>query len=170
MLDALSLALNLSSFSQIVGFRDPKSGLIIPPSIVCSEPDQIQKNEIYEVMIRQIASQPFQGSVQGGVQSTNQTSSNQNTQLGETQASFNARVGNLQQVIGSVEGISPVEGLTQQTHNLNIRDNSQRENSRHENPVQYQYEPMDAQRFNIQRQTSTAPDRYQMKDNMIELI
>ena len=39
MLDALSYALSLSSYSQIVGFRDPKSGLIIPPSIVCSEPD-----------------------------------------------------------------------------------------------------------------------------------
>lgn len=55
MLDALSYALQLSSYSQIVGFIDPKTRLIIPPSIVCSEPDQIQKNEIYEVMIRQIA-------------------------------------------------------------------------------------------------------------------
>jgi len=41
MLDALSYALQLSSFSQIVGFRDPNSGLIIPPSIVCSDPEQI---------------------------------------------------------------------------------------------------------------------------------
>lgn len=39
MLDALSYALQLSSFSQIVGFRDPNTGLIIPPSIVCSDPD-----------------------------------------------------------------------------------------------------------------------------------
>jgi len=39
MLDALSFALQLSSFSQIVGFRDPKSGMIIPPSIVTSDPE-----------------------------------------------------------------------------------------------------------------------------------
>lgn len=32
--------------------------------------------------------------------------SNQNTQLGETQASFNARIGNLQHVIGQVPGIA----------------------------------------------------------------
>jgi hypothetical protein len=55
MLDALSYALQLSSYCQIVGFRDPKSGLIIPPSVVCSDPDQIIKNETYEVMIRQVA-------------------------------------------------------------------------------------------------------------------
>lgn len=58
-LDALSYALQLSSFSQIVGFRDPHSGVIIPPSIVISDLDQINKNETYEVMIRQVSSQPF---------------------------------------------------------------------------------------------------------------
>lgn len=52
MLDALSYALSLSSYSQIVGFRDPNTGMIIPPSVVCSDPQQIIKNEIYEVMIR----------------------------------------------------------------------------------------------------------------------
>ena len=52
MLDALGYALQLSAFSQIVGFRDPNTGMIIPPSIVCSDPDQIIKNETYEVMIR----------------------------------------------------------------------------------------------------------------------
>lgn len=110
MLDALSYALQLSPFSQIVGFRDPNAGLIIPPSIVCSDPDQINNNETYEVMIRQIASQPFQSSLGGlganerggAIQSTNQSSSNPNTQLGETQASFNARVGTLQHAIGQV--------------------------------------------------------------------
>ena len=38
MLDALGYALQLSSYCQIVGFRDPNTGMIIPPSIVCSEP------------------------------------------------------------------------------------------------------------------------------------
>lgn len=56
MLDALSCALQLSSFNQVVGFRDPNTGMIIPPSIVCSEPDQIIKNETYEVLIRPISS------------------------------------------------------------------------------------------------------------------
>jgi hypothetical protein len=51
MLDALSNALQINSFSQIVGFVD-HTGLIIPPSVVCSDPDQIIKNETYEVMIR----------------------------------------------------------------------------------------------------------------------
>ena len=41
MLDALSFALQLNNFSQVVGFRDPNSGLIIPPSIVCSDPARI---------------------------------------------------------------------------------------------------------------------------------
>ena len=39
MLDALSFAHNLASNSQIVGFRDPTTGLIIPPSVVCQDPD-----------------------------------------------------------------------------------------------------------------------------------
>jgi hypothetical protein len=85
-LDALSYALQLSSFSQIVGFRDPHTGVIIPPSIVISDLDQINKNETYEVMIRQVSSQPFQSADKG--------------QFEETHASFNARVGNMQQVIG----------------------------------------------------------------------
>jgi hypothetical protein len=60
LLDALSFALKLTSYNQIVGFRDPNSGVIIPPSIVISDPEQISKNETYEVMIRQITHQPFQ--------------------------------------------------------------------------------------------------------------
>ena len=53
LLDALSYALQLANHQQIVGFRDPKSGMIIPPSIICSDPDQIIKNEVYEVLIKQ---------------------------------------------------------------------------------------------------------------------
>jgi hypothetical protein len=107
MLDALSFALQLSPFSQIVGFRDPSSGLIIPPSIVCGDPDQIIKSETYEVMIRQTGAQPFQASLgaSNAFGATNQSSSTPNTLLGETQASFNARIGNLQSVIGSMPGI-----------------------------------------------------------------
>lgn len=123
MLDALGFALQLSSFSQIVGFRDPSSGLIIPPSIVCSDPDQIQRNATYEVMIRQTASQPFQASLgaTGALGGTHQSSSNPPTQLGETQASFNARVGNLQSVIGSMPGINalptpPLQSALQPTN------------------------------------------------------
>jgi hypothetical protein len=52
LLDALSFALQLNSFSQIVGFRDPSSGMIIPPSIITSDPEQIIKDTTYEVMIR----------------------------------------------------------------------------------------------------------------------
>jgi len=52
MLDALTFALQLSSFSQIVGFRDPNTGIIIPPSIVTSDPEMIIKDVTYEVMIR----------------------------------------------------------------------------------------------------------------------
>lgn len=52
MLDALSLAHQINPYSQIVGFRDPATGLIIPPSVVCQDPDQITKSETYEVMIR----------------------------------------------------------------------------------------------------------------------
>lgn len=61
-------------------------------------------------MIRKNSNQMFQGSVAGDRYGS---SSNQNTQLGETQASFNARMGNLQNVIGSVQGIGGIAGLTQ---------------------------------------------------------
>lgn len=39
MMDALTNALQLSPVCQIVGFKDPHSGMIITPSIVCSDPD-----------------------------------------------------------------------------------------------------------------------------------
>jgi hypothetical protein len=52
MLDALSHAHQINPYSQIVGFRDPATGLIIPPSVVCQDPDQITKSATYEVMIR----------------------------------------------------------------------------------------------------------------------
>ena len=63
MLDALSLAHQITPFSQIVGFRDPSTGLIVPPSLVCQDPDQINKGETYEVMIRQASSQQFQSTL-----------------------------------------------------------------------------------------------------------
>ena len=52
MLDALSLAHQIPPHNQIVGFRDPMTGLIVPPSVVCQDPDQITKSETYDVMIR----------------------------------------------------------------------------------------------------------------------
>ena len=95
MLDALSLAHQITPFSQIVGFRDPSTGLIVPPSLVCQDPDQINKGETYEVMIRQASSQQFQstlGSNGNNMRPDLQQSVN-NTQLGETQTSFMARMG-----------------------------------------------------------------------------
>jgi hypothetical protein len=62
LLDALTYTFMLPSNSQIVSFRDPNSGIIIPPSVICSEPEQIIKNEVYEVMIRQVSVQQFQSS------------------------------------------------------------------------------------------------------------
>lgn len=54
MLDAFSYVLQLPPNSQIVGFRDPSTSLIIPPSILCSDPNKINLNEVYEILIRQI--------------------------------------------------------------------------------------------------------------------
>jgi hypothetical protein len=65
LIDALFFALQIAPYSQIVGFREPTSGIIIPPSVVCSDPDQIIKNEVYEVMIQQLPSQQFHGSLGG---------------------------------------------------------------------------------------------------------
>ena len=58
-LDALSFALSITGMSQIVGFKDPRSGVIITPSIVINDLDSINKSETYEVMIRQSGSNPF---------------------------------------------------------------------------------------------------------------
>jgi len=52
LLDAISFSFQLSSLSQIVGFRDPTSGVIIPPSIMCNDPESLIKNETYDLMIR----------------------------------------------------------------------------------------------------------------------
>lgn len=65
MLEALANALSLSPFCQIVGFKDPVTGMIIPPSIVCSDPDQIIKNQAYNVLVRKSSQPPFQGSLGG---------------------------------------------------------------------------------------------------------
>ena len=62
MLNALSLALQLTSQSLIVGFRDTSSGVIIPPSIVISDLENINQDNTYEVMIRQQSVSPFQNS------------------------------------------------------------------------------------------------------------
>ena len=39
LMDALSYALQINSQHQVVGFRDPINGLIIPPSVICSDPE-----------------------------------------------------------------------------------------------------------------------------------
>lgn len=54
MIDAFTFVLQLPPLSQIIGFRDPKTGLIITPSILCSDPNKINLNEVYEILIRQI--------------------------------------------------------------------------------------------------------------------
>lgn len=39
LIDALAYALQIQSPHQIVGFRDPHSGLIVTPTIVCADPE-----------------------------------------------------------------------------------------------------------------------------------
>ena len=39
LLEALSFAFQLKSHEQIIGFRDQKTAMIIPPSIICADPD-----------------------------------------------------------------------------------------------------------------------------------
>ena len=52
LLDALSFALQISNNSQIVGFKNPNTNLIIPPSIICADPEKILKNGTYECLIK----------------------------------------------------------------------------------------------------------------------
>jgi hypothetical protein len=54
MIDAFTFVLQLPPLSQIIGFRDPSTGLIITPSILCNDPNKINLNEVYEILIRQI--------------------------------------------------------------------------------------------------------------------
>jgi peptide methionine sulfoxide reductase MsrB len=74
--------------------------VIIPPSIVISDLDQIIKDETYEVMIRQISTQPFQNTLVGDKIGGIINQAQIGNMLEETHASFQARVGNVQQAIG----------------------------------------------------------------------
>ena len=101
LLDALSYALQLTNHQQIVGFRDPKTGMIIPPSIICADPDQIIKNEVYECLIKQNYSE-----------------------LGETQASFNRQqensvVNNIKNAQRSSQNVSRNQDYDLDTPNQN---------------------------------------------------
>ena len=58
LLDAASMALQLQPYSTIVGFRE-STGLVVTPSVLCGSPEQLNLEQTFEVMTRQMSQQPF---------------------------------------------------------------------------------------------------------------